>query len=93
MKDGKGYEKGTVLRRGRLRFPIALHELFVLLGGVDAVVADFCDGDRYVVAVLQNAQLLQRLSLFQRRSWERDLVQQEVAAIDIEADVFERINL
>ena len=31
-----GAEKGTVLRRGRLGFPIALHELLVLRGCVDA---------------------------------------------------------
>jgi hypothetical protein len=44
--------------------------LFVLLGRVDAMVADSCFDDGYFVAVLNRAELFELLDLFQGGRWQ-----------------------
>ena len=54
-----------------------------MVGGVD-------DGYRDVVAMLEDSQLLKPFDSFQRCGRQRGKAQQEVASVDVHADVLER---
>jgi len=71
---------------------LAWEYLVVLLGGVDAVVAGGGVDDADLVAVLDGAELFEFFGLFQRGGRERDVLEQEVSSVGVEAGVLEELR-
>ena len=80
-------DRNSRSRRLDLLRPPALDEAAVIFGRVDADarLVDDADGDR--VAGLEHAELLELLGGFERRGGKRAEVEQELAAIGVEAQV------
>ena len=60
-----------------------------MLGGVDAVVLGGGVDDADFVAVFEGAELFEFFGFLQRGRGEGDVFEQEVAAVGVEAGVFE----
>ena len=93
MAPGVAVQELPSRKRLRALVSIPMDKLLVLLRCVDAVVADFCfdHGDR--VAVLQRAELFELFCQFQRGRRKCHVFDQELAAVGVEARVFQVLRI